>query len=273
MPDLYGVMGHPVSHSKSPIIYGIFARQTGQDMEYHAIHVLPGDFERAVTDFRARSGKGLNVTLPFKEQAWGIAGNRTSRAERAGAVNTLWFGTDGCIHGGNTDGGGLVRDLRLNQGFQLENRRILLLGAGGAARGVLGSLLDEKPHSLIIANRTIPKAATLAGIFSDSGDISARGFAELEGERFDLILNATSASMEGKVPPLPPGVLKPGGICYDMMYAYQPTAFVSWGREQDAAESIDGLGMLVEQAAESFYLWRGVRPDTGQIIKDLRSNR
>ncbi len=271
MPDLYGVIGHPISHSKSPIIHGAFARQTGQDMEYRAIQVPPGGFERAVAEFRDRNGKGLNVTLPFKEEAWSLAGNLTRRAERARAVNTLWYGSDNCIYGDNTDGVGLVRDLQLNHGFNLEKCRVLLLGAGGAARGALGPLLDEKPHIVVVANRTVPKATALAGVFSDSGAVSSCAFDDLAGEHFDLILNATSASLEGKIPPLPPEALKRGGLCYDMMYADQPTVFVTWGREHGAAKSLDGLGMLVEQAAESFYLWRGVRPDTRPVIDSLKA--
>ncbi|MCP4043116.1 MAG: shikimate dehydrogenase, partial [Gammaproteobacteria bacterium] len=257
MPDLYGVMGHPISHSKSPAIHGAFALQTGQDLEYRTIHVQPGDFTQAVTEFRNREGLGLNVTLPFKEEAWNLAGKLTSRAERARAVNTLWFGTNSAIHGDNTDGVGLVRDLNLNHGFRLERSRILVLGAGGAARGVLGPLLDEHPERLVIANRTESKATDLADAFSAAGRVSGHGFSQLAGEHFDLIINATSASLAGQAIPLPSELLKPEGVCYDMMYSIKPTVFMLWGQQQGALKSVDGLGMLVEQAAESFYRWRG----------------
>ncbi len=271
MPDLYGVMGHPINHSKSPAIHGAFALQTDQDLEYHAIHVQPGDFARAVAEFRNRKGRGLNVTLPFKEEAWNLAGELTSRARRARAVNTLWFGTNGDIHGDNTDGVGLVRDLTLNHGVPLERSRILILGAGGAARGVLGPLLDERPERLVIANRTESKAKDLADAFSTAGRISGHGFSQLAGEQFDLIINATSASLAGQAIPLPSELLQPEGVCYDMMYSMQPTVFMLWGQQQGALKSVDGLGMLVEQAAESFYRWRGVRPETGPVIELLRA--
>lgn len=270
MPDTYAVMGHPISHSKSPQIHTAFARESGQDMVYTAIHVQPGGFRTAVERFMREGGKGLNITLPFKQEAWELAAHRTACAERAQAVNTLWFGEGGEIHADNTDGVGLVRDLMENHGLDLTDRRILLLGAGGAAQGVISNLLAEEPERVVIANRTVSKAEALADAFQDAGEISGCGFEALAGERFDLLINATAASLEGVVPPLPEGCLADGGWCYDMMYSERPTAFVRWGLERQAAGSVDGLGMLVEQAAEAFYRWRGVRPSTASVIAELR---
>ena len=270
MPDRYGVMGHPIAHSKSPRIHTAFARQTGQDIEYRAIEVQPGSFAQAVAAFRAQDGRGLNVTLPFKEEAFTLALDRSERAERARAANTLGFSADGRIWGDNTDGIGLVRDLTLNLGLPLAGRRVLLLGAGGAARGVVGPLLAEGLAGLVIANRTVARGEALARDFQDAGPVSACGFEALAGRRFDLLINATSASLQGEVPPIPEDVLAPGAWCYDMMYADAPTAFVRWGLTNRAAGTSDGLGMLVEQAAESFFLWRGIRPDTAPVIAGLR---
>ncbi len=267
--DQYAVMGHPVAHSQSPRIHTLFAAQTGQALEYRAILVEPGEFAAAARAFYAAGGKGLNVTVPFKQDAWVFADTLSARAERAGAVNTLRFGPGG-VRGDNTDGPGLVRDLLVNHGVSLAGRRILLLGAGGAARGVLQPLLTEQPALLVIANRTVEKALGLAVRFSDLGRVTASGFTELAGRQFDLIINATAAGLEDAVPPLPEGVLAAGGWCYDLMYGREPTAFVRWGQEQGAVQSVDGLGMLVEQAAESFYLWRGVWPETGPVIAALR---
>ncbi len=270
MPDAYGVMGHPISHSKSPAIHAAFSRQTGQDMAYQAIHVLPGEFARAVARFSESGGKGLNVTLPFKEEAWSLCDRRTDRADQARAVNTLWFeGAD--MLGDNTDGVGLVRDLAVNHGLSLQGLRVLLLGAGGAGRGVVGPLLEKEPARMVIGNRTATRAEELAMAFARAGNVKGCGLNALIGQRFDLIINATSASLEGQVPAVPEDVLAPGGWCYDMMYADQPTAFVLWGRAQGAAGAVDGFGMLVEQAAESFLRWRGVRPETAPVIEALRS--
>jgi shikimate dehydrogenase len=271
MADTYAVVGHPISHSKSPVIHSRFARQTGQDMVYRAIHVVPGEFELAVAQFRDQGGKGLNVTLPFKEEAWRLAAERTARAHRARAVNTLWFDAAGVLHGDNTDGVGLVRDLTVNHRADIRGRRLLLLGAGGATRGVLGPLLDEAPERLTVANRTASRAEELVREFEGAGPLTGCGLDALAGSSFDVVINATSASLTSSVPALPPGVLVAGGWCYDMMYADEPTAFVRWGWERGASGSMDGLGMLVEQAAESFFIWRGVRPDTAPVIADLRS--
>ncbi|RUQ36961.1 MAG: shikimate dehydrogenase [Candidatus Competibacteraceae bacterium] len=269
-PDSYAVMGHPIAHSKSPRIHSLFAAQTGQNLEYRAILVEPGGFAAAARAFRQAGGRGLNVTVPFKQDAWVFADILSARAERAGAVNTLIFEAGG-VRGDNTDGPGLVRDLTVNHQYPLAKRRILLLGAGGAARGVLQPLLLERPAQLVIANRTANKARDLVLRFSDLGPVSGCGLAELAGRQFDLIINATAAGLQDAVPPLPEGVLAAGGWCYDLMYGSEPTAFVRWGQAHGAARSVDGLGMLVEQAAESFRLWRGVWPETEPVIAALRN--
>ena len=268
-PDQYAVMGNPIAHSKSPHIHALFAAQTGQHLEYRAIRVEPGGFAAAARAFRAAGGKGLNVTVPFKQEAWVFADILSARAERAGAVNTLIFDSAG-VRGDNTDGPGLVRDLTVNHGYALAGKKILLLGAGGAARGVLQPLLLEQPAQLMIANRTAGKALELSLRFSDLGRVSGCGFAELAGRQFDLIINATAAGLSDAVPPLPEGVLTADGWCYDLMYGSEPTAFVRWGRERSTVQSLDKLGMLVEQAAEAFHLWRGVWPETKSVIAALR---
>ncbi|OGT19541.1 MAG: shikimate dehydrogenase [Gammaproteobacteria bacterium RBG_16_57_12] len=269
-PDSYAVMGNPIAHSKSPQIHALFARQTRQRMTYTAILVEPGGLAQAVGNFCASGGKGLNITVPFKQDAFRLADERSARAQLAGAVNTLLHREDGTLYGDNTDGAGLVRDICQNHAGMVRDRRILLLGAGGASRGVIGPLLDERPSQLTIANRTADKAEILADEFSALGNIRGRGFPQLGGNTFDFIINATSASLKGETLSLPEGLLAGNGWCYDMMYAREPTPFLRWAALQDAAMMLDGLGMLVEQAAEAFYLWRGVRPDTGPVIAQLR---
>lgn len=271
--DCYAVVGYPVAHSKSPRIHQAFAAQTGQTLTYIAQPVEPGGFAAAAAEFQRQGGKGLNVTLPFKLEACALCAWRSERVERAGAVNTLWFDEEGRICGDNTDGIGLVRDLTVNHGMAVTGRMVLLLGAGGAAQGVLPALLAERPAKLTIANRTFSKAQMLAERVSDAGRgmIEALPLAALGGRDFDLIINATAASLAGELPPLPDAVLRRGGDCYDMMYADEPTVFMQWGLRYGAVRSVDGLGMLVEQAAESFFLWRGVRPDTAPVIKALRN--
>ena len=266
--DVYGVMGNPITHSKSPRIHRLFAQQTNQRLEYTAIHVDLGGFAQAVGNFDASGGKGLNVTVPFKQEAWALVDVRSARAERAGAVNTIKFDKDQ-RYGDNTDGVGLVNDLTLNQLCALQGKRILLMGAGGAARGVLAPLLEGKPGQLLIANRTPDKAVELAAAFADLGVINGCGYHELEGRQFDLVINATAASLQGELPPLPPGLLAADAVCYDMMYG-KVTPFMAWAEAHGATLVLDGLGMLVEQAAESFYLWRGVRPQTAPVIALLR---
>jgi shikimate dehydrogenase len=270
--DQYAVLGNPIHHSKSPQIHALFAAQTGQSLEYRAMPVEPGGFAAAVDAFRAKGGKGVNITVPFKQDAWVYADVLSARAERAGAVNTLLFKASGEAYGENTDGLGLVRDLGVNHGFDPSGKHILLLGAGGAARGMLQPLLAAAPASLVIANRTPEKALDLALLFSDRGPVSGCGLTALAGRRFDLIINATAAGLADQTPPLPEGVLAEGGWCYDLMYGDVPTAFTRWGRAHGAAQALDGLGMLVEQAAESFLLWRGVRPATAPVIALLRRN-
>jgi shikimate dehydrogenase len=267
--DRYAVMGNPISHSKSPLIHTQFAEQTGQSIEYTAIHVDLGGFEQAVGNFRASGGKGLNITVPFKEEAWALATQLSDRAQLAGAVNTLKF-IDNKIIGDNTDGLGLVTDLTTNHQCDLKDKRILLLGAGGAARGVLAPLLTQQPAEIVIGNRTPDRAVSLAEIFSKHGNISGCGFPALKGQKFDIVINATAASLQGEVPPLPDDVLNDNAVCYDMMYGAEPTAFMQWASQHGAGKVMDGLGMLVEQAAESFYIWRGVRPETQPVIQSIR---
>lgn len=268
--ERYAVMGNPINHSKSPLIHTLFAQQTGQSIEYTAIQVDHGGFDQAVGNFKASGGRGLNITVPFKEEAWALADERSDRAERAGAVNTLKF-SDNKIFGDNTDGIGLVNDLSVNHGCDLKDKRILLLGAGGAARGVIAPMLEQQPAEFVIANRTPDRAVGLADHFSSLGQISGSGFSALEGQRFDLVINATAASLKGEVLPLPNDLLNENAICYDMMYGAKPTIFMGWATNRGANKVLDGLGMLVEQAAESFYIWRGVRPDTQNVIQIIRS--
>lgn len=270
MTDRYAVMGNPIAHSKSPQIHALFAEQAAQQLSYEALLVAVDGFAAAVAEFRANGGKGLNITVPFKQDAWQVEAERTARAERAGAVNTLCFRDDGSVLADTTDGVGLVSDL-LQHGLVLRERRVLILGAGGAVRGVIEPILEQQPAQLVIANRTVAKAEELVQIFADLGEVTACGFDELQGQQFDLIINGTAASLEGKVPPLPDDVLAANGSCYDMMYSAEPTAFQLWARQHQAVKALDGLGMLVGQAAESFYLWRGVRPQTTSVIQTLRA--
>lgn len=267
--DSYGVFGNPIGHSKSPLIHRLFAEQTGQALSYEALLAPLDDFEGFARAF-FREGLGANVTVPFKEQAYRLADRLSDRARRAGAVNTLKKLADGALLGDNTDGAGLVRDLRVNAGFALGGKRILLLGAGGAVRGVLEPLLAERPAVLVIANRTLEKAEQLAHEFADLGPLVASGFDWMD-ESVDLIINGTSASLAGEVPPLAASLIRPGHtLCYDMMYARGATAFNRWAAAQGAARTLDGLGMLAEQAAEAFFVWRGVRPDTAPVLAELR---
>ncbi len=269
MSDKYAVIGNPIEHSKSPLIHAAFADQTGQDIEYGRILGDVDGFEDDVRYFFARNGRGLNVTVPFKERARDMADELILRALSAGAVNTLVTLSGGRLHGDNTDGAGLVRDLRDNHGVPLRGRGILLLGAGGASRGVLRPLLEERPGRLLIANRTAAKALALAVGAQALGPVQGCGLNDLQRERFDIIINATAAGLEGEVPSIPDACLTTGGVTYDMVYSDRPTAFVLWGREQGAGLALDGLGMLVEQAAESFHLWRGLRPETASVIRRL----
>lgn len=267
----YAVVGNPVAHSLSPRIHAHFAEQTGQAMDYQAIELAAGNFEAGVRDLQQQGYAGLNVTVPFKREAWAICDRLSRLAEDAGAVNTLSLHPDGSISGDNTDGTGLARDLDGNLQFTIGGKRILLLGAGGAARGVLGPLIGLAPQSLTIANRTPQKALELARIFEARGPVHAVAYASLGDSRFDLVINATAAGLAGELPPLPAACVEADTLCYDMMYDLdKPTAFVAWARSRGAARACDGLGMLVEQAAEAFFIWRGLRPNSADVIGMLR---
>ena len=270
IPARYAVMGNPVAHSKSPRIHQMFAHQLGHQIEYTAIWVDTDGFAQAVQQFRAEGGRGLNVTVPFKLEAFQLADQLSDRARLAGAVNTLRFESDGKIFGDNTDGAGLVHDIEINLDIHLRGRQILVLGAGGAARGVLGPVLKHHPAKLVIANRTVAKAKELAEQFREHGPVEACGYPELKGRHFDIVINATSASLKGEVPPLPETLFTRGALAYDMMYGDKPTAFLDWALLHGADRAADGLGMLVEQAAESYFLWHGVRPETKHVIAALR---
>jgi shikimate dehydrogenase len=272
MTDKYAVIGNPIEHSKSPLIHAAFARQIRQDMEYARILGDPNGFAEDVRRFFSEGGRGMNVTVPFKEQAWEIVDERSPRAESAGAVNTLIALPNAGIRGDNTDGVGLVRDLSENHGFDFDGKRLLLLGAGGASRGVLRPLLETGLKKLVIANRTATKALELAESGAALGPVSGCGLEGLAGSQFDLIVNGTSAGLGGAVPAIPDDCLAPGGWAYDMLYGDMPTPFRRWGTKHGAAFSLDGLGMLVEQAAESFFLWRGLRPATAPVIALLRGH-
>jgi len=267
----YAVFGNPIGHSLSPRIHLHFAEQCGQSIRYRAILAPLDGFATTLTAFLAEGGQGANVTVPFKQEAYRLCQQLSERAERAGAVNTLIRQENGELLGDNTDGAGLLRDLTQNLGLYLKGQRILLLGAGGAARGVLAPLLTQNPAELVIANRSLDKAQSLAETFADLGHLRASGFADLAGSApFNLIINATSASLNGELPPLPNRLLQKQGACYDMLYSKQPTVFQQWARTQNAAVNAGGLGMLVEQAAEAFFLWRGIRPDSRALLAELR---
>ncbi len=269
-PDKYAVFGNPIKHSKSPFIHAAFADQCEQHMRYRAVKVEPGDFEQAVTRFFEGGGSGLNITLPFKQDAFQLAQQCSSRASRAGAVNTFHKQEDGTLFGDNTDGVGLVRDMVANLGWTLQDQRILILGAGGAVRGVLEPLLRERPRSLTIVNRTAQKATDLAAEFAELGPVEGGGYELLTGREFDRLINATSAGLQGEMPDLPGGLLTERSCCYDMVYGAEPTVFMRWAAQHTAWAVADGLGMLVEQAAQSFYIWRKVRPETQSVISHLR---
>jgi shikimate dehydrogenase len=270
--DRYAVFGNPIRHSKSPQIHSAFAAQTGQNISYRTHLVEVGRFAEAARQFFDNGGKGLNITVPFKVDAFHFADVLSDRARRAGAVNTLALQEDGRIYGDNTDGIGMVRDLTHNLGWQVTDQRVLILGAGGAVRGILEPLLKMKPAHVVVANRTVPKARELAKEFADAGDVRSCSYEALAGNHFDLLINATSASLMGDLPPLPAHLLSEDACCYDMMYAADPTPFMRWAAGEAAWAVSDGLGMLVEQAAESFCIWRGVRPETKPVIALIRES-
>lgn len=268
--DRYGVMGYPVSHSRSPVIHRLFALQTNQDIQYELLQVSAEKLETAVRQFQRTGGKGLNITVPHKAEVARLCNHLSERASTAGAVNTLSF-VDSEIHGDNTDGIGLLRDLAVNLGVHLEAADILILGAGGATRGIVGPLLEMQPASLLIANRTVGKAELIADQLKRLGPVSTCTFDDVPVDTdYDLIINATSAGFKGETPPYPENAVSPGTFCYDLSYGLKPTPFSVWAREHGAARSVMGWGMLVEQAAESFSIWRKVRPDTAPVLKQMK---
>lgn len=267
--DRYGVMGYPISHSRSPVIHQLFALQTGQPIRYELLQVAPAKLEQAVRQFERTGGRGLNITVPHKTAVAALCDQLSERAQQAGAVNTLAF-QDGEIFGDNTDGIGLVRDLETNLGFLLKGRRILVLGAGGATQGIVGPMLGRRPAAVAIANRTLERAEALLARFDHAPALSAHAFEAVPAaEPFDLVINATSAGLKGETPPYPEGAVDARTLCYDLSYSAKATPFVAWAREQGAGAAVMGWGMLVEQAAESFHLWRGVRPDTRPVLKQI----
>lgn len=268
MIDRYAVIGNPIAHSKSPQIHTLFAHENGQDMEYGRLLAPLDGFSQTVERFRGEGGKGLSVTVPFKEQAFRLATSHSQSALAAEAVNTLRFDPD-AVYGDNTDGVGLVRDIGDNLGIAIAGRRVLLLGAGGAARGVIGPLLAQHPGALTIANRTVERAHELERHFGPR--VRASAYETLSGRQFDIVVNATSASLVRALPPLPRGVYASGSLAYDMMYGLGLTPFLENARAEGAAVTADGLGMLVEQAAESFFVWRGIRPRTATVIAAMRA--
>ena len=268
--DRYAVFGNPIKHSKSPQIHTIFAEQCAQHLQYRAVRVNLDGFAQAATDFFAGGGAGLNITVPFKREAFEFAHRLSDRAMRAGAVNTLTRVEDGTIEGDNTDGIGLVRDMIANLGWAVQDRRVLLLGAGGAARGVLEPLLRERPRELLVVNRTPERATALATGFADIAPVEGGAYDLIAQRQFDLVINATSAGLSGEMPELPSSLLTERSCCYDMVYGAQPTPFMRWSAHHTAWAVADGLGMLVEQAAQSFYIWRHARPETRSVIYQLR---
>jgi len=268
-PDRYGLVGHPVEHSRSPLIHTVFARQTGQHLTYELLDCEPQVFEAAVRGFGAAGGKGLNVTVPHKEAAFALCDEKSDAALAAGAVNTISI-DGGKLRGDNTDGTGFIRDLTVNQRLALAERRVIVLGAGGAARGIIDPLLAERPGDLVIANRSQERADQVVAQFGGATPLRACAFAELDKlSPFDLLVNATSAGLKGEAPPFPPSLVDAQSICYDLVYSQTDTPFVIWAKSHGARRALQGWGMLVEQAAEAFFIWRGVRPDTKPLLKQL----
>ncbi len=269
MTDRYAVMGNPIAHSLSPNIHTLFAKQTQQSLCYETI-LAPNDaFPEQVKQFFTAGGKGLNITIPFKQQAMQLADRLTERAKRAQAVNTLWQ-KDNLLWGDNTDGVGITRDIETNHGLKITQKSLLIIGAGGAVRGILESILSLGPAKLVIANRTHEKAQQLAEEFADIGNISACEFNQLPEKTFDIVVNGTATGLSNEKLPLPEKILANNACCYDMVYG-KPTPFLEWAKQQNAAYIFDGLGMLVEQAAEAFSIWRGVHPNTTSVINTIRN--
>lgn len=269
--DRYAVFGNPIGHSRSPWIHAQFARQTGESLVYGAQLVELDGFEQAVQQFFDGGGSGLNVTVPFKERAWAMAQRRMGTAQGTGAVNTLFRDAEGHLCGANTDGIGLLRDLTCNHGLDLAGKRILVLGAGGAIKGVIPDLLAQSPAWVCIANRTVAKAQAIVESYSKIDALSASSYDDIPQEHFDLIVNGSSSGLQGVMPAMPEGLVSTDTHCYDMVYGSSETVFQAWARERGAKTAIDGLGMLVEQAAEAFFIWRQVRPQTAPVIAGLRS--
>jgi shikimate dehydrogenase len=267
--ERYAVFGYPIKHSKSPSIHSAFARQTSQSMEYFAREISPENFEQDVAAFFASGGKGLNITVPFKERAWAMAQEHSAASKVSGAANTLYMNESGHLCADNTDGVGMLRDIIANLHGTIHQKSILLVGAGGAVRGVLPSLLAEGPTEICIVNRTLDKAQQLAQ--SVGGTVTACSYSDLGDSAFDWVINGTSVGLQGGVPPLPVSIFKRDTCCYDMVYGDGDTAFQSWSKQHGAKQAHDGLGMLVEQAAESFFIWRGVKPNTAEMIVSLRN--
>ena len=267
--DRYAVIGHPISHSKSPIIHKLFAEQTGQDIEYEAMDVAPEELNDRIRQFLDNGGHGLNVTVPHKQDVLALMDELTERAKLAGAVNTITQSEDGKLSGDNTDGVGLIADLTGNLGVELNGKDIAILGAGGATRGILSPLLEQFPASLVVANRTLERAQQLVADSGHADILEASGFAELEGKSFDLVINATSAGLNGELPPFPESIIGQETVCYDLSYSMRETPFVLWAKGLRCKRVYQGWGMLVEQAAESFTLWRGVRPNTKDVLSRL----
>jgi shikimate dehydrogenase len=268
-PDQYGLVGHPVAHSWSPFIHGMFAQATAQHLVYRLFDITPENYRRDTLKLFAGGVRGLNVTLPHKQAAAELVNELTPRAMRAQAVNTIAFFEDTTLLGDNTDGAGLTADLENNLSVDLADKRVLILGAGGAVRGVLGPLLERELREVHVANRTLQKARTLADEFADMGKISGCEFADLRGPAYDLIINATSAGLSGEMPLLPAGIVGETTLCYDMSYGRGDTPFTRWAKSLHAARAVKGWGMLVEQAAASFELWRGIRPSTPPVLEAL----
>jgi shikimate dehydrogenase len=261
-PDRYAVVGHPIEHSRSPLIHAVFAKQTGENITYGLIDATPAELEVAVRGFAAAGGRGLNITIPHKEAAFALCRIHGKEAQAAGAVNTITF-TKAGIRGDNTDGIGFIRDLTENNDCEIAGRRILVLGAGGAARGIVGPILDRNPGRLIIANRTLERAESLREELESPAVLEICRFDELaQLQDIDVIVNATSAGLNGELPPFPGSLVAPGTFCYDLVYGSSKTPFVVWSEQHGARQAVQGWGMLIEQAAESFFIWRGKRPDT-----------
>ncbi len=268
--DRYAVVGNPVAHSLSPRIHASFAAQTAHKISYEAIEIPLDSFANGIRDLQQKGFRGVNVTVPFKREAWELCDHLSARAQDAGAVNTLSFLADGSIAGDNTDGVGLTRDLVDNLGVAIERQKILLLGAGGAVRGILGPILALSPDRLTIVNRTPQKAVALAQDFEQFGEIHAIAYETLGSASYDLIINGTAAGLSNQVPPITDSVLSENSVCYDMMYNIsQATAFVDWAFSNGVKQAFDGRGMLVEQAAAAFRAWRGIYPGTAEVIRSL----